>query len=78
MESGKRPLNALASHLNHMVQVKLKNNLEYRGKMIECDNYMNLILEGAVEYSGGEPAANYGNILIRGNNVLYISVSLPV
>ena len=77
MESGKRPLNVLASNLNNSVQVKLKNNMEYRGKMTECDNYMNLILEGAVEFSNGEPAANYGNILIRGNNVLYICVAPP-
>lgn len=75
MESGKRPLNVLASHLNSPVQVKLKNNTEYRGKMVECDNYMNLILQGAVEYNNGEPLANYGNILIRGNNVLYICVA---
>jgi len=75
MESSKRPLNVLACYLNSPIQVKLKNNTEYRGKMTECDSYMNLILEGAVEYENGEPVANYGNILIRGNNILYISVT---
>jgi small nuclear ribonucleoprotein len=77
MESGRRPLNVLNSNLNNSVQVKLKNNTEYRGKMLECDNYMNLILEGAIEFANGRPAANYGNIIIRGNNVLYICVAPP-
>jgi small nuclear ribonucleoprotein len=75
MESSKRPLNVLARNLNNPIQVKLKNNMEYRGKMTECDSYMNLILEEAVEYENNAPMANYGNILIRGNNILYISVT---
>ena len=75
MEPGRRPLNVLARNLNNPIQVKLKNNVEYRGTMTQCDSYMNLILEQAVEYEDNTPIANYGNILIRGNNILYISVT---
>ncbi len=75
MESGRRPLNVLMSYLNNPIRVKLKNNMEYGGKMTQCDNYMNLILNGAVEYDKDEPVANYGDILIRGNNILYINVT---
>lgn len=50
-------------------------DLEYRGKMINVDPYMNLILLDATEYNGGNPSANYGRIVIRGNNVLFIKIS---
>jgi len=75
MESGRRPLNVLMSHMNNTVRVKLKNNMEYGGKMAQCDNYMNLILSEAAEYNKDGPVANYGHILIRGNNILYINIT---
>jgi small nuclear ribonucleoprotein (snRNP)-like protein len=61
--------------LNGNVVVKLKNNDEYRGKMVRCDNYMNIILEEATETHDSNLVANYGNIFVRGNNVLYICVN---
>lgn len=75
MESPKRPLNVLMHSLNGNVVVKLKNNDEYRGKMVRCDNYMNIILEEATETHDSNLVANYGNIFVRGNNVLYICVN---
>jgi len=36
--------------MNGDVAVKLKNDTEYRGKMIDCDSHMNIILDGAREY----------------------------
>lgn len=72
MESPKRPINVLLHSLNGNVIVKLKNNDEYRGKMVRCDNYMNIILEEATEVIDTNLVANYGSIFIRGNNVLYI------
>lgn len=50
-------------------------DLEYRGKMANVDPYMNLILLDATEYNGSNPSANYGRIVIRGNNVLFIKIS---
>ena len=75
LESVRRPLNILLKSLNNTVIVKLKNNLEYKGRMIKCDNYMNILLEGASESYGTNLIANYGNIFIRGNNILYVSVN---
>jgi small nuclear ribonucleoprotein (snRNP)-like protein len=75
LESPKRPLNVLIHSLNGNVVVRLKNNVEYRGKMVRCDNYMNIILEEATEAIDSNVIANYGNIFIRGNNVLYICVN---
>ena len=33
---------------------------------------MNILLEGATEFRDEELLTNYGNVLLRGNNVLYI------
>jgi len=72
MEPSKKPLNVLAKQLNSYVAITLKNGVEYRGRMVQCDGYMNIILDGASEYINDELTANYGSILIRGNNILYI------
>ena len=73
MEAGRRPLSFLFKNINSTVRVRLKNDSEYRGVLIKCDNYMNLILDNAVEYNSKEPVAEYGSIFIRGNNIIFIS-----
>ncbi|MFQ6095342.1 MAG: LSM domain-containing protein [Candidatus Bathyarchaeia archaeon] len=73
MEPSRKPLNVLARQLNAYIAIRLKNGLEYRGTMVHCDNFMNIILNGATEYyNNGQLLANYGQVLVRGNNVLYI------
>ncbi len=74
-QQGKRPLTTLQKAINKEVSVRLKMELEYRGKMTSVDPYMNVILLDATEYSGGNPSANYGKIVIRGNNVLFIRIA---
>ena len=68
----KRPLNVLQRSLNRKVAVRLKSEIEYRGKMSNVDSYMNLILVDAEEFEGSDLLANYGKVVIRGNNVLFI------
>jgi small nuclear ribonucleoprotein len=77
LEPSRKPLNLLIRKMNGDVAVKLKNDTEYRGKMIDCDSHMNIILDGAREYRGGEAATNYGSLIVRGSNVLYICVAQP-
>lgn len=60
-------------NLKNNVRVRLKNDLEYRGRLLQCDGYMNLIMNNATEYNGNEPVAEYGNVFIRGNNIIFIS-----
>jgi small nuclear ribonucleoprotein len=52
----------------------LKNGCEYKGKMIKCDGHMNILLEGATECKEEQLMTNYGNVLLRGNNILYIAL----
>ena len=63
--------------LNNMtgssVKVKLKWGMEYKGDLVSFDQYMNLQLANAEEYVNGDFKGALGEILIRCNNVLYIS-----
>ena len=38
----------------------------------EGDGHMNILLEGATEFKDDQLMTNYGNVLLRGNNILYI------
>ncbi|MCD6504717.1 ribonucleoprotein [Candidatus Bathyarchaeota archaeon] len=72
MEPSKKPLNVLVKQVNSQISLFLKNGVEYKGVMTRCDGFMNILLEGAREYINDQQIANYGSVLIRGNNILYI------
>ncbi len=74
IEPSKKPLNVLMKQLKGNIGVILKNGCEYKGNMIRCDGHMNLLLEGATEHKDGQLLTNYGNVLLRGNNILYIKL----
>ncbi len=76
MEPSKKPLNVLVKQLNAHIAVVLKNGCEYKGKMVRCDGHMNILLEGATESRNGQLITNYGNVLVRGNNILYIMLDI--
>jgi small nuclear ribonucleoprotein (snRNP)-like protein len=68
-----RPMPLLQGCLNKTVRVYLKNELAYEGLLVECDEYMNMLLE--VEYNNGGERTKYGKVLIRGNNIQYVVIS---
>ena len=74
LEPSKKPLNVLIKQLNSNIAITLKNGIEYRGNMMKCDGHMNIILEGATELMKDQLLANYGSVLVRGNNILYIAI----
>ena len=74
MEPSKKPLNMLTRHMNAYVVITLKNGIDYTGTMVHCDTYMNIILDGATEVYDGKMLANYGEALVRGNNIIYITL----
>jgi small nuclear ribonucleoprotein len=68
----RQPLKLLLRSINNIVLVKLKDGREYKGRLIEMDNYMNLVLSGAEEIENDEHTARFGEVFIRGNNILFI------
>jgi small nuclear ribonucleoprotein len=77
LEPSKKPLNLLVKRINNEVSIRLKNDVEYRGKMIDCDSQMNVILEGTTEFRKNAQARNLGKVVLRGSNILYICVEHP-
>jgi len=72
--SAKRPLTTLQKSTKKRVTVRLKNEVEYKGKMDNVDSYMNLIMTDAEELHEDKTIANYGRVIVRGNNVLFIKL----
>jgi small nuclear ribonucleoprotein (snRNP)-like protein len=70
-----RPMPLLQDCLNKTVRVYLKNDMAYEGLLVECDEYMNMLLENVVEYNNGGERTRYGKVLIRGNNIQYVVIS---
>lgn len=75
MEPSKKPLNVLTRQMNGYIAIVLKNGIEYKGTMVHCDSYMNIILNGASEHHNDRLLAHYGQVLVRGNNILYITLN---
>ena len=74
LEPRKKPLNVLIKSVGSKVAVALKGRGEYWGKMIRADGYMNMMLKDAKEYDRSGLVAKYGDVFIRGNNILYICI----
>ena len=73
--SQNQPIKALEASIDDIVSVKLKDQRIFRGRLTRCDVYMNLTLADAEEIEDDQAKAKYGQILIRGNNILWIQVS---
>lgn len=70
---GRTPSDFLRAVVGRSVVVKLNDGTEYRGVLACLDGYMNIALEQTEEYLEGELQSKYGDVFIRGNNVLYIT-----
>ena len=72
----KRPLDILDQVLNRQpVLVSLKGGREIRGILQGYDVHMNLVLDKAEEMENGQ-VQKVGTLIVRGDNVIYISPSL--
>lgn len=71
------PLAALRSGVGRYVLVKLKDGSEYVGRLAATDHLMNMVLEDCVEVKPGtsEPIVRHGRVLIRGSQVVLVSVN---
>ena len=72
--TSKRPLTVLQKNTKKDVIVRLKSEVEYKGKMENVDSYMNLIMTDAEEVNQGKTVGKFGRVNVRGNNVLFIKL----
>ncbi|OCK97629.1 small nuclear ribonucleoprotein SmF [Cenococcum geophilum 1.58] len=69
-----RPM--LQALVNEEVLVRLKwGQTEYKGRLVSVDSYMNIQLAGTEEFVDGKSTGSLGQVLIRCNNVLWISAA---
>jgi len=75
MNEQKKPFDLLNSALNNTVIIGMKGGIQMRGVMVAYDIHMNLVLEKAELLVDGEVKKGLGNVLVRGDSVVYISPS---
>jgi len=69
-----KPLKILHASLNNRVIVELRGGRGYHGILDGYDvPHMNLVLKKAEEIINGESVKNHDTIIVRGDNIIYIS-----
>ncbi len=63
----------MRNNRNKSVFLRLRNNKTIKGNLVDFDVYMNLTLDDAEDVSDGK-TQKLGKILLRGDNVLTISL----
>jgi len=67
------PLDVLEKSINQKLTLLLKDGRQIEGKLSGYDEYMNMVLED-VEETLKETKRRLGTIILRGNNVVSISL----
>ncbi|KAI9934892.1 hypothetical protein ASPWEDRAFT_44433 [Aspergillus wentii DTO 134E9] len=69
------PLGLLTAAQGHPMLVELKNGETLNGHLVNCDNWMNLILKEVVQTSPeGDRFFRLPEVYIRGNNIKYLRI----
>ncbi|UCH72040.1 MAG: small nuclear ribonucleoprotein [Thermoplasmatales archaeon] len=69
-----KPLKILHASLNNRVMVELRGERAYHGTLDGYDvPHMNLVLKNADEINEGESTAKHNTIILRGDNIIYVS-----
>lgn len=63
----------MAKNKDKVILLRLRNDRSVRGQLREFDIHMNLTLEDAQDVSGETPVS-LGKVLLRGDNILAISL----
>ena len=69
-----KPLKILHGSLNNRVMVELRGGRAYHRMLDGYDvPHMNLVLKNAEELSNGESVLKHNVIIVRGDNIIYVS-----
>jgi small nuclear ribonucleoprotein len=73
--SALKPMDVLRGSIEKNVMVDVKGNRGYSGILEGYDVYMNLVIRNAGETIRGETKGVFERILVRGDNVIFVSPS---
>ena len=68
-----RPFDFLNDSIGKAVLIQLKGDVQVRGTLKAFDQHMNIALEGAEQLENSEVKKKFDKIVLRGDNVLFIS-----
>ena len=68
------PLALMEKSLNKKILLKLKDGRVLEGKLTGFDDYMNMVIEDTDERTS-EQSRRLGTVVLRGNNVVSISIA---
>ena len=68
------PLALLEKNVDKRISLLLKDNRILEGKLTGFDDYMNMVLEETVERTAAQEERRLGTVVLRGNNVVSISI----
>ncbi len=68
-----RPFDLLNDSIGNQVLVNLRTGKEINGKLEAFDQHMNLVLSDATELQDGERKQKIGKVIVRGDNIFYVS-----
>jgi small nuclear ribonucleoprotein len=69
-----KPLKVLHASLNKRVMVELRSGRGYHGTLDGYDvPHMNLVIKNAEEIVNGESITKHKEIILRGDNIIYVS-----
>ncbi|MCK4717251.1 MAG: small nuclear ribonucleoprotein [Thermoplasmata archaeon] len=69
----KKPLTVLNESRGKNIIACLRNDREYHGLLDGYDPHMNLVMKNAEEKVSGEKVRHHDMVIVRGDNVIYIS-----
>ena len=72
MMQTKRPFEVLSRNIGKNVKVRLKSAQVFTGTFLGYDPHWNISLDGAEQCRNHRRVA-FGKLILRGNNVLYVS-----
>lgn len=84
-QKSQRPIDYLKDSVNKVILIKVKRNRLFRGKLAGFDEHLNLYLEGCTqlfEYQDDEgnireEHEDLGDIVVRGDNVIFVNLANP-
>jgi len=70
-----KPMDILRRSINSNILVDVRGNRQYSGILDGYDIYMNLVIRNAMETINGESQGTHSIMLVRGDNVVFVSPS---